>query len=45
MMWEESNKYIVVSGQKNGGELSIKDKRKEKNEQEDRTELYAVRTP
>ena len=44
MVWEESNKYSVVSGQHNGGEWSIEDKRKEKNEKEDRNELCALRT-
>ena len=43
MLWEESNKYSVVSGQHNGGEWSIKDKRKEKNEKEDKNELCALR--
>ena len=43
MAWEESNKYSGVSGQHNGGEWSIKDKRKEKNEKEDRTDLCALR--
>ena len=44
MVWEERNNHSVVSGQHNGGEWSIKDKRKEKNEKEDRTELCALRT-
>ena len=43
MVWEERNNHSVVSGQNNGGEWSIKDKRKEKNEQEDRTALCALR--
>ena len=44
MLWEESNKYSVVRWMTIWGEWSIKDKRKEKNEQEDRNELCALRT-
>ena len=45
MVWEERNNHSVVSGQHNGVEWSIKDKRKEKNEKEDRNELSSLKIP